>query len=109
MQDNTSRKGRKTINLKNREINPRALRARYIKDRLVNVKKIRNCSFPHDFQDATPEKTFGKRYVCTKCGGMVKKTEMIYYNLGLKHGAKSNGLRKTKDPDRSTVDPRRIE
>lgn len=54
----------------------------------ANTAALLGCAGPHEFVDLTPQKSFGKRYRCTRCTGEVDGVEKTFYDQGLKHGRK---------------------
>jgi hypothetical protein len=55
----------------------------------ANTKALEECRpGPHDFSvDTTPDRTIGKRWKCSKCGGEVDHGIKVWYEKGLKDGA----------------------
>lgn len=54
-----------------------------------NHKKLDSCNL-HDFSiDNNPEKLYGRKYQCTKCGGVVDSVTKSWYESGVAHGIKS--------------------
>lgn len=52
-----------------------------------NHKLLNSCNL-HDFSiDTTPDRTFGKKFKCSNCGGVVDATEKRWYELGLTHSS----------------------
>ncbi len=51
-----------------------------------NGKALDACVGPHDFVDETPERTFGKDYRCSLCGGKADSQARHWYVRGLEHG-----------------------
>lgn len=51
----------------------------------ANHAKLNSCTL-HDFSiDMNPDKTWGKRYQCTNCGGHVDAVTKGWYEKGLEH------------------------
>lgn len=44
------------------------------------------CVGPHELEDLTPGKMFGKRYRCRLCGGECDSVAKLFYEQGLAHG-----------------------
>lgn len=53
-----------------------------------NQAKLDECQGPHDFQCTKPERPFGARYECLRCGGEVTGVDAHWYEQGLEHGRK---------------------
>jgi len=51
----------------------------------ANHKRLEECEGPHDFQCEDP-KSMRSKYVCSKCGGKISKTDWLWYERGLAHG-----------------------
>ena len=51
----------------------------------LNMKKLDECSGPHDFQPDTSKKPV-REEICSKCGGKVDKINALWYKRGLEHG-----------------------
>ena len=52
----------------------------------ANMASWDACDGPHELVDLTPEKTIGKRWRCSKCGGECDSVAKSYYEQGLRHG-----------------------
>lgn len=50
-----------------------------------NMRKLQECSPPHEFEEDKSDKGLLKRSVCKKCGGRVDHSRAVWYELGLKH------------------------
>ena len=64
-------------------------------DAKKNDKKLNSCKLPHKFREIEDgqilkvsgvkhNKSFGKRYVCVKCGGEIDSYAYYWYMKGLK-------------------------
>jgi hypothetical protein len=50
-----------------------------------NIKLLSNCKKPHNFSiNITPERTFNKRFKCSKCNGITDNINKVWYEKGLK-------------------------
>jgi len=56
----------------------------------TNAKRLADCAGPHEFVDATPERTFGKRFRCSLCSGEVDGAARHWYAMGRQHERKAN-------------------
>jgi hypothetical protein len=55
----------------------------------ANLKILEACPGPHDFQKIDDGKTFGAKWRCSKCGGVVDSSAAAWYTRGLAHAAKA--------------------
>lgn len=54
----------------------------------ANLATLNGCTGPHNFMPAEPDApSFGRKYRCTLCGGVVDNHAYHWYNLGIQHGA----------------------
>lgn len=51
----------------------------------ANHKLLKECEGQHNFQSDNPG-DMNALFVCSKCGGKIKKAAWIWYQLGLEHG-----------------------
>lgn len=49
-----------------------------------NALRLELCT-RHDFVDATPQKTIGKRFRCANCEGEADAVQVMFYRQGLQH------------------------
>ena len=54
-----------------------------------NVRKLRSCEGPHDFEKVNDGLYLRAQYRCKKCGGLVRGHDYHWYEEGLKHGKAS--------------------
>lgn len=51
-----------------------------------NHRKLRGCAL-HDFSiDLNPDRRMGKKWQCSRCGGVIDAVRRLWYIDGLKHG-----------------------
>lgn len=64
--------------------------ARELWDRVVrNENALKTCKRHAFVRDVTPDRTFSKKWQCSRCGGEVNSTQKWWYELGLEHAGRS--------------------
>jgi hypothetical protein len=54
----------------------------------ANLEMLEKCPGPHNFQKIDDGKTFGAKWRCTACDGVVDSVGFVWYTRGLFHGAR---------------------
>lgn len=54
-----------------------------------NIRRLDACVGPHTWEDLSPGRSLGKRYLCRLCKGEVDHVNRIWYDRGLAHGRRS--------------------
>lgn len=59
-----------------------------------NKERLNNCEGPHDLQLMPPPdgKEIFRKFMCTKCGGIIEGPHAEHYEQGLRHGRKEKAL-----------------